>query len=255
MEFEMVTEVADLKGIHQPVSYLTIWTQRRGIDMKKKGFLLASSVGVALIPVAGQAADMAPVYKSPPPPPAPITNWAGFYIGVSGGGMWQSATTNAYEDWSLTKHKSTGIVGGQLGYNWQAGTAVYGIEADGSWTGGNKADDGCHGYCGGGNSIRWLSTVRARTGLAVGNTMAYVTGGVAFGGVSNQFRGKSESKTRVGWTIGGGVETMFTRNWTFAIEGLFVDLGKKSVDPFGSSKPTTFSNQAVIGRAKLNYKF
>jgi len=224
--------------------------------MKKKGFLLASSVGVALIPVAAQAADMAPVYKSPPPPPLPVTNWAGFYIGAHGGGMWQQGSSNTYEgDWETTRHKTTGIAGGQIGFNWQNGTGVYGIEVDGSWTGGNKADDGHHGYAGGANSIRWLSTARARMGLAVGNSMAYVTGGVAFGGVSNQFRGKSESKSRVGWVIGGGVEQMFTRNWTFAIEALFVDLGKSTADNFGNNKGTKFSNQAVIGRAKLNYKF
>src|SRR3954464_2222759 len=106
MEFEMVPLVADLRAIHRWVSYFTTMTQRRGIDMKKKGFLLASSVGVALIPVAAQAADMAPVYKSPPPPPLPVTNWAGFYIGAHGGGMWQQGSSNTYEgDWETTRHK------------------------------------------------------------------------------------------------------------------------------------------------------
>src|SRR5262249_49736636 len=112
--------------------------------------------------------------------------------------------------------------------------------------------------------IRWLSTVRTRFGLVVGDTMAYVTGGVAFGGVKNCFLctplspdNKAESKTRVGWAIGGGVEHMLTRNWIVGLEGLFADLGGRTVTnpniaPFKTSR---FSNQAVIGRLKLNYKF
>jgi outer membrane immunogenic protein len=109
--------------------------------------------------------------------------------------------------------------------------------------------------------MSWLSTVRGRAGLAVGDTMAHVTGGIAFGKVSNildpGFGGhgiKSDSKTRVGWTIGGGVEHMIDRNWTVALEGLFVDLGRSTVTTT-DFKTTTFSNQAVIGRLKLNYKF
>ena len=116
--------------------------------------------------------------------------------------------------------------------------------------------------------IRWLSTVRGRFGLAVGDTMAYATAGVAFGGVRTACmfwivvpRNAStvDNKTRVGWTVGGGVEHMWTRNWTIALEGLFVDLGRKTRRPYRWAnrlyKTTTFSNQAVVGRLKLNYKW
>ena len=61
--------------------------------------------------------------------------------------------------------------------------------------------------------------------------MVYATGGVAFGGVKSQHvfdadTINSANKTRVGWVVGGGVEHMWTRNWTIAMEGLFVDLGR-----------------------------
>src|SRR4030095_7821267 len=84
--------------------------------------------------------------------------------------------------------------------------------------------------------ISWLSTVRGRFGLAVGDTMAYMTAGVAFGGVRNSVTFDavsstySSSKTKTGWTIGGGVEHMLSRNWTVGLEGLFVDLGNSKVD-------------------------
>jgi len=95
-------------------------------------------------------------------------------------------------------------------------------------------------------------------GLAVNDTMVYATGGLAIGGVKNTFNpfnfiSKSESKTKVGWTIGGGVEHMWDRHWTIGLEALYVDLGHSNVQ----GKFSTFqaSNTAVIGRMKLNYKW
>ena len=238
--------------------------------MKNKGFLLASSVGMALAPAAGQAADLAPVYKAPPPM-APVASWTGFYIGVHGGAAWQHGQ-QGYQDlggnnfsFGESTSNTTAIAGGQIGYNWQQGSYVFGLEVDGSWLSKGKAlqsggvDDEY-------NRIKWLSTARVRAGLVVADTMVYATGGFAFGGVStcnscafSNISGnlsKSESKTRVGWAIGGGVEHMFSRNWTFSIEGLFVDLGSSTAAaPGNSNKTTKFSNQAIIGRAKLNYKF
>ena len=102
--------------------------------------------------------------------------------------------------------------------------------------------------------------------MAVGDTMAYATAGVAFGGVKNRYEfvvddpsplsSVRESSTRVGWVVGGGVEHMWTRNWTIALEGLFVDLGRKDANHIVNFvKNTRFSQQMVIGRAKLNYKW
>jgi len=231
--------------------------------MRKTGFLIATSAGFAAAAVPGaQAADMpikAPRYIEQP------ASWAGWYIGAHAGGIWQNTQIEHVEPYGFTDSfsKSGFIGGGQLGYNWQHGNFVFGLEGDISGVS-NKASFGNDStpYAGKfSSSIRWLSTVRARFGLAVGDTMAYTTAGVAFGGVKNtasfgSFSGPysgSSDKTKVGWTVGGGVEHMLNRNWTIGLEGLFVDLGKSTVNTFG--KTTRFSNQAVIGRAKLNYKF
>src|SRR5947207_10844488 len=103
--------------------------------MKIKGFLLVGAAGAAVSPMAApdvaMAADMA---LKAPPPPAPAL-WTGWYIGVNAGAAWQTAS-QAY-DFSRTSnlHQRTGsnisfIGGGQIGYNWQAGSIVYGIEGD-----------------------------------------------------------------------------------------------------------------------------
>jgi outer membrane immunogenic protein len=91
--------------------------------------------------------------------------------------------------------------------------------------------------------------------------MAYVTGGLAIGNVRNVANFNpgfvvSESKTRTGWTFGGGIEHMWTRNWTVALEGLYVDLGRKAyTHPADATKTTRFSHQAFIARLKANYKW
>jgi outer membrane immunogenic protein len=239
--------------------------------MRKKGFLIATSAGFAAAAAmpGAQAADMpikAPRYVEP------AASWAGWYIGAHAGAAWQKSdvTTNTgidtpyafIPDPNASFSKSGFIGGGQIGYNWQHGNFVFGLEGDISGLSGRASADVLDGNGYGitySSKIRWLSTVRGRFGLAVGDTMAYMTAGVAFGGVRNTVAFEndgsySRSKTKTGWTVGGGVEHMLSRNWTIGLEGLFVDLGKSSID-LGGGKTTRFSNQAVIGRVKLNYKF
>jgi outer membrane immunogenic protein len=231
--------------------------------MRHKGFLLATAAGsVAAASGGAQAADLA--YKAAVAPP-PAASWEGWYIGLHAGAAWQQGHANGQTDYgSLSQTSTTSFIGGgQIGHNWQHGNFVYGFEADISGLTGQGNASTLGGYVALTQKIKWLSTVRARAGLAVGDTMAYVTGGIAFGEVSNSLNisgfpifSKSESKTRVGWTIGGGVEHMIDRNWTVGLEGLFVDLGRSTVTaPSTTFKSTTFSNQAVIGRLKVNYKW
>jgi outer membrane immunogenic protein len=243
--------------------------------MGKRGFLIATSAGFAAAAAmpGAQAADMpikAPRYVEP------AADWTGWYIGAHAGGAWQKTDVNTdsgfFNNYGFQPNpnasisKSGFIGGGQLGYNWQHGNFVFGLEGDISGLSGRASTSFATDYTTGSYSskMRWLSTVRGRFGLAVGDTMAYMTAGVAFGGVRNSVTYDelgstySRSQTKTGWTIGGGVEHMLSRNWTIGLEGLFVDLGStsvKNVGNTGSNKTTKFSNQAVIGRVKLNYKF
>jgi len=146
------------------------------------------------------------------------------------------------------------IGGGQIGYNWQfANTFVVGVEADiqgiagsssGSSTVSGLVDQG-------GNRIAsvvsvqknldYLGTVRGRLGfLFTPSLLVYGTGGLAYGGVTTSaniaqiisgsliapgFGAGSFSDTRVGWTVGGGLEWMFWPNWSAKVEYLYYDLG------------------------------
>ena len=69
-------------------------------------------------------------------------------------------------------------------------------------------------------NVNWFGTLRGRLGYAFNNVLVYGTGGLAYGGVN--FRIENSRLTRLaaqhGWTAGGGVEYMFTPNWSGKIE-------------------------------------
>jgi outer membrane immunogenic protein len=244
----------------------------QGVSMKHKGYLLATAAGAAAA-VSGGAAQSADMAVKAPAPLVAAPSWAGWYLGLNAGANYQhSMNSNNFDPYGYSAGASastaaTGFIGGaQIGYNWQQGNFVYGLEGDISGLTGKASSVPSFGGKGFQNQIQWLSTFRARMGLAVGDTMVYGTGGLAVGGVKNSFGyinfassgNKSESQTRVGWAVGGGVEHMLDRHWTVALEALFVDLGTSTVSAVGgkgTGKTAKFSNEAVIGRFKLNYKF
>ena len=127
-------------------------------------------------------------------------------------------------------------------------------------------------------SLNWLGTTRARVGFVVtpdNRLMIYATGGVAYGGGSSNFSvfdrrpalfwSGSPSSTRVGWTIGGGVEYAFTNNWTIKGEYLYADLGSSNFTTVGNAAANTFfpgvyatAKSATTPRSsarRVNYKF
>jgi len=248
--------------------------------MKYQGFLLATAGGVTAMSGA-QAADL-PVKAPRVLPPPPVASWTGWYVGAHAGVAWHQAGADYSGDVGETANaaalgpivhsntKAGFIGGGQIGYNWQLGMFLLGLEADISGLNAKVTAPTVHGK---GNAfegkINWLSTYRARAGfLARSDILIYATGGLAVGGVKDFFTSngvgssvalattKSASKTKTGWTAGGGVEWMWARNWTVGLEGLYVDLGHTTGNMIATpTKTTRFNNTAAIGRVKLNYKF
>ena len=106
-----------------------------------KSFLLASVGIVALVGMAApaSAADMAVKARPPAPVVAPIYDWTGFYIGANGGwgqsrNCWDFVDAAGGILFAEGCHdRSGGVVGGQIGYRWQASQWVFGVEAQGDW--------------------------------------------------------------------------------------------------------------------------
>jgi outer membrane immunogenic protein len=217
--------------------------------------LLATSVLWNAAPV--HAADMA--VKAPPVYAAPAaTSWTGFYFGVNGGAAWgnDSAAIDSVSGLGLggggasfslpvESQGMSGWLGGvQVGYNWQYGPLLFGVEGDfdGANVYGNTA---CLIAFNCGVKQDWIGDVTGRFGvLPNAQTLMYVKGGIAFShfdySFGNTFGGTtiaaSTSDTRTGGLIGMGVEYMFMPNWSAKIEYNFIDWGSS-----GESFPLTVS--------------
>jgi outer membrane immunogenic protein len=212
--------------------------------------LLAGVAGLTLVASAASAADL-PVRAAPPAPfvaAAPIFTWTGFYVGVNAGYGWQDSDNDSvfvpagaipgFAGGTITFDEDDGdgfVGGGQIGYNYQIGSFVVGLEADLQWAdlGGSSgvATFPAAGFpatfvpAGVAGGVDWFGTVRARAGVAFDRALIYATGGFAYGGADddNDFLGDNDD-VRTGWALGAGVEYAFTNNLTAGIEGLWVNL-------------------------------
>ena len=210
------------------------------------------------IATAAHAADVAQRSAIPTKAPGYVVpfSWDGLYGGINGGWAWGRS------DWDVLGLGSTdfnvdgGIIGGSLGYNWQLGATVLGLEGDLDWSNvkGSSANAVCIGaVCEMRNN--WLGTTRGRIGYAFGRMMPYFTGGAAFGDVKMSSALGSETETRVGWTLGGGVEAAIVGPWSARLEYLYTDLGKANcgATACGASTDVGFHNNLV--RGGINYHF
>ncbi len=235
-----------------------------------KAYLYSSAAALALASFAGMAvvgtaaaADLArrappPVTKAPPAPVYVPFSWTGFYIGVNGGyGFGRSKWSGLPASFDV----NGGMVGGQLGYNWQFGQFVYGLEGDGDWTDlrGHPNIATCAGLAGTLCQTRndFLSTVRGRVGYAADRWLPYATGGLAVGNIKATVPGfTGVDKTNAGWTVGGGLEYALAPNWSVKAEYLYVDLGKEACGvmcglPMGNNVSLTTN----VVRGGVNYRF
>jgi outer membrane immunogenic protein len=263
-----------------------------------KRIVLAAAF-VALGSASALAADLgAHTYGKAPAMATAATNWSGLYIGGNVGYGWGNNSTDfsflpTPDEFEVNnaslRARSSGVIGGaQLGYNWQIGSLVTGVEADiqGSGIKGSArgtpifADRGIpdpNGVLSSEQKLAWFGTVRGRLGVTVTpDLMLYGTGGLAYGradasanwfqsngGVQNQAPA-SVSRTQIGWTAGAGAEWMFARNWSAKLEYLYIDLGSASairdvtrnqvlVPPFAVGY--TWHARENIARVGLNYHF
>jgi outer membrane immunogenic protein len=213
-------------------------------------------MAILIFTAAVQAAVAADLPRRPPPDypvkaqPLRAFDWSGFYVGVNGGYGWGSSRYDFGAAGANRFNVNGGLAGGTIGYNYQFGQTVVGIEGDFDWANLNGSSACVAGICQ--TKVDWLSTVRGRLGYAVDRFMPFVTAGAAFGDVKASIPGLgSQSNTQAGWTVGGGAEYAFAPNWTIKAEYLYVDLGKFNCTTCGAN--VKFNENIV--RAGLNYKF
>jgi len=208
---------------------------------------------------AANAADLprrhVPPAKAQPAYEMPY-NWTGVYVGINGGAGWgQTSWSNAFG--TADGDASGGLVGGTLGFNYQMGQVVFGLEGDIDWS--DIRGSTSTGICAGGSCETrnsWLSTARGRIGYAFDRVMPYVTGGAAFGDIKATPAGLgTTTTTKTGWTVGGGAEFAIAGPWTAKVEYLYVDLGKGSCDVGVCGIPTDVDFKTHLVRAGINFRF
>jgi opacity protein-like surface antigen len=214
----------------------------------------------------------APVIDKAPPVPAAY-NWNGFYIGTYLGADWGDAKWNFAEGGRIDPHLAGLLGGGEIGYNYQTGKWVFGVESDIGWTNARGAQPCPSGFfynCE--INVDWLSTATARIGYAYWDRLLpYVKAGVTIA----QDRAQSvcdtgsrptiaavslhgcpldgNSKTRVGWTAGLGTEFGLTPNVSVKSEFMYFDLGSDRYNIPGSS--VDIERNGFISTVGLHYRF
>ena len=237
-------------------------------------FVIVAITATSLCGAPALAADMA--VKAPPPPAAVPYSWTGFYVGGSLGAALAMGTVtdlsgSLYDPGSKGHDVGLGaIVGANIGYNFQSGNLVYGVEADISYNTARSdvsiynvtPDDHLRSTSNG------LSTVRARVGYSFDKALLFVTGGLALSNINvsatgnfgpTDFGTAGVSGWQAGWTVGAGLEYAITQNWTVRVEGDYVDYGSRTAWTTSSVTSTPmgfqFHDQELIARTGVNYKF
>jgi outer membrane immunogenic protein len=235
--------------------------------MRKAALFAALFVGFGI--GAAQAADLprAPVAKAPVMAPLPL--WQGWYAGIHGGWGWGDADrTIGATDVILTPGEDAshdvdgGVFGAHIGYNWQvAPNYIFGLEASIAWTG---IDGGTSLVLGSVSSeLEWLATFTPRLGWTNNNWLFYVKGGIAGGRVESSAASLvpatfSSSQSHVGWTVGLGLEVLWSPNWIFGIEYNYYDLGRENFGGvYSDATIAAQSNDLQFSTilARLSYKY
>jgi len=217
----------------------------------------------------------------------PGFTWTGLYVGANVGYSWGDfdhefeAAADALGDFSTSfDADADGVTGGvQIGYNWQLGNFVLGVEADAQASNVEGSASQLFEFtdifsttieADAGTELDWFGTARVRLGyVPTERLMIYGTGGFAFGETTTNASyfvssiidfgdSLSEKTSRTGWAAGAGAEYAFTDNWTFKAEYLYTDLGEEDVLVIDETLFTASLNSDVkfhTVRLGVNYKF
>jgi outer membrane immunogenic protein len=255
--------------------------------MKRLTCIFMGCVVAGALSVSANAADLA--YKAAPAP-APVWSWTGFYVGAHAGAGWGTTETTLTSiaapgigvgavDLPLAQNSRSGFLGGgQIGYNYQSGWAVFGVQGDIAGMD-VKGTTPCLITIACTSKSDWLATATGRIGGVVADrALIYIKGGGAWmhnnqsatvsaagglgiGGLGGAGTLTSASSTAQGWLLGFGTEYAFSNNWSAFVEYDYIDFQTKNVAlPLGALAAGAVINADVVNKLSIakvgvNYRF
>lgn len=258
--------------------------------------VLTLAAAAAAVTTGANAADLA--YRKAPPPlvAATVFTWTGFYGGINLGyriGDGDDVNTVGQAAPNIANiaggarpgfvrlNRDGFVGGGQVGYNYQFGQFVAGVETDIAYTDFRDSNTVITPQLVTGaplantfsSRLNYLGTVRGRIGVTYDRALFYATGGFAYGESEHrvdmlgaagnlQFSG-NRTEVKTGYAVGAGLEYAVTNNFTVRGEYLYYDLGKDTVNVAvlpgsggaGTGYNSRFDDKGNIVRVGLNYKF
>jgi outer membrane immunogenic protein len=226
-----------------------------------------SMATAALIAATGAAAAADLPRRSPPPVfvPPPLFTWTGFYVGGDIGYAWGKDGVNTTFGGAASGSPQGVVGGGHVGYNYQVNQFVVGLEGDVS---GADFRNNIASFATGtvyGVHVPIEASIRGRLGYAWDRALFYATGGAAFADIRNTYFGGTilpaagasfnSDKTKVGWTVGGGVEYALSNNWSVRGEYRYSDFGRTTDIVFGTGAGVSSHVTEHAVRIGFSYKF
>jgi outer membrane immunogenic protein len=247
-----------------------------GMEMRRLVVIGAGLLSLAAITGTASAADLAArPYTKAPEFVAPAYDWSGFYLGINAGGGW------SHECYTITNvagvpvgpasegcHTANGgMVGGQLGYRWQSGGWVFGLEGQGDWAnlkGSNSSLTAIIPYSNQ-TKVDAIGLITGQVGYSWTNVLWYVKGGAAV--ASDKYKSYFDAtgvviyqarETRWGGAVGTGLEVGFAPNWSVAFEYDHLFLGTRNIafQPIAAVTRSDDIKQGIdMATVRVNYRF
>ena len=185
-----------------------------------------------------------------------IYNWTGCYVGAHAG-------YGTMRDTWASSHGGGGVAGGQLGCNYQTGSIVLGLEAEGWWSGISAESSLQRGGLSrsAADRNRWDADVAMRVGLAVDRALIFSKAGIAWGrfdltetrsSIFGFLRDRPSSGTVSGVLMGGGLEYALAGHWTAKLEYDYVAF--LNHDFSNQDERLTQSASKHVVKAGINYR-
>lgn len=235
--------------------------------MNTRTLLLAGAVSAIAAATPGWAADL--VQKAPAFAPVAAVNWTGLYLGGHlGYGQGPARISDPVAPGpGLDTQLKGALGGGQIGFNYQTGAMVFGVEADISASdidGTSTFIDPTGDVSTFNTQVRWTALVTGRIGYAMDRALLYVKGGVAFGGfrvnaanITDATAGSARFN-RTGWTLGGGLEYALSGPWSLRGEYDYLNFPTRNfsmTDATGAVAAGALRQHLHQFKLGLNYRF